>query len=221
MLRKWKKEDWAVIEGMTVTDNGRPYSAIAIGENESNGVTSHITEEMYTDIFDFIQQKRPEYKVYVNYNEFPRIVIYFNGKMINSNNSFRDMKAEVEEMLKKIFIPDVLKAYFDFKKGGKATPSIEILRNRIKELSGAKETMYQLMFLKPIVEDYVMNYIMKMNTNELSTLPTHEFSEVVAAMMYKKINSHTYNRLVEANGEEVAKEMVINDLARRYMKGGQ
>ena len=221
MLRKWKKEEWAVIEGTTIVDKGRPYSKVAIGEKEENGDVMHVVEEMYTDIFDFIQQKRPEYKVYVNYNEFPKIVVYFNGKMINSNNSFREMKAEAEELLKKVFVPDVLKAFFDLKKEGKTTPAIEILRNRLKELTAEKEIMYQIMFLRPIVEDYVMNHLMKVEQNVLSGLSKYEFSEVVAAMMYKKIHSYVYTNLLETNGEEKAKELIVRELARRYLKGGE
>lgn len=215
-VRKWKKEDWAEIQGESVTDKGRPYSKIAIGEKETNGESNYIAEEMYLDIFDFIQQKRPEYKVYVNYNETPRIVVYFNGSMINSNNLFKQMRMDVQDTLKKLFIPDVLKAYFDFVKGGNSTPAIEILRNRIKEET---KEMYQIMFLKPLVEEYVTNNILKMNSNQLSELRTHEFTEVLAAMIYKKVNSPIYNKLVEEIGEKEAKEIIFNELTRRYMKG--
>lgn len=221
MLKKWKKEEWAEIEGMTVTDKGRPYSTIAIGEKEVNGAVSHVVEEMYTDIFDFLQQKRPEYKVYVNYNEFPKIVVYFNGKMINSNPAFGEMKKEAGELLKRIFVPDVLKAYFDLKKDGKTTPSVEILRNRMKELTGERELTYQIMFLKPIVEDYVMNQLMQMKGNELSELSRYEFSEVVAAMNHKKIHSQIYGSLLENYGEEKTRELIVSELSRRYLKGGE
>ncbi len=215
-VRKWKKEDWAEIQGESVTDQGRPYSKIAIGEKETNGESNYIAEEMYLDIFDFIQQKRPEYKVYVNYNETPKIVVYFNGSMINSNNLFKQMRMDVQDTLKNLFIPDVLKAYFDFVKGGNSTPAIEILRNRIKEET---KEMYQIMFLKPLVEEYVTNNILKMNSNQLSELRTHEFTEVLAAMIYKKVNSPIYNKLVEEIGEKEAKELIFNELTRRYMKG--
>lgn len=215
-VKKWKKEDWAEIQGETVTDKGRPYSKIAIGEKETNGESYYISEEMYTDIFDYIQQKRPEYKVYVNYNETPRIVVYFNNCMINSNNSFKQMRTDVYNILKKLFIPDVLKAYFDFVKGENSTPAIEILRNRIKEET---KEMYQIMFLKPIVEDYVTNNILKVNDNQLSNLSTYEFTEVIASMIYKKVNSPIYNKLLEEFGEKEAKELIFNEMTRRYMKG--
>lgn len=224
--KKWKKEEWAVMEnenGERIEKyvNGRLCVRTAIGEMEANGEKSYIEEDIYADILESITRHNGFYKVYVQYKEVPRIVTYSNGILVATNDSFLTMKENVLGMLKNIYYPDVLRAYFDFQKGGEPTSSIEILRHRLREMSGNADSVYQIMFLKPIVEEFICTDIIKTEDSALSELDDGSFKEVIIAMLYSnKVNSKAYNTLVSAKGQEKAKEIVVDEMAKRLLKGG-
>ena len=222
-LTKWKKEDWAMISENTEDD--RPYMKIAIGEKFSNGEKTYVTEEIYSDIMESICDNNSIYKVYVNFNEIPKIVTYFNGMLVANNHLFEERKKIIQNTLRSMYAPDVIKAYMDLQKQNSQkdfmlSPAIEILRNRIKETTGEKNA-YQLMFLKPIVEEFVTADLIQKEAKETANLDDSALRELVIAMISNnKYRSRTYDEWLKQHKEERTKELITNELIRRYLQGG-
>lgn len=221
-LTKWKKEDWKIASENDGDE--RPSVVIAIGEKIYDGEKTYIQEEIYRDIMECIFLNNSFYKVYVNFNETPKIVTYFNGMLVANNKQFEERKRKILTVLKSMYAPDVLKAYLDFQKLNhhndlKASPSIEILRYRIKEATG-EDDVYQMMFLKPIVEEFITADLIAKTDDEVSQLDDIEFRETVIAMISNnKFHTKKYTDWIKAQGEEGTKTMIVNELIRRYMGG--
>lgn len=222
-LTKWKKEEWKLVSEDNSTD--RPCVVIAIGEMEAQGQTTYIKEEIYRDILECaLYSNNSFYKMHVSFNEVPKIVTYFNGSLVASNEHFTKHKRTIVEALKEIYAPDVFRAYIDLKKQNnqsdlKLSPAIEILRHRIKEITG-EENAYQIMFLKPIVEEFITEGLIQHNEEELSQMEDPEFREVLIASLNKnRFQSASYNTLVKKHGEEEVKDYIQKEVIKRYLTG--
>lgn len=217
-LVKWKKEDW----GILVESDGeaRPCMTIAIGEKEVNGIRSHVTEEIYEDIMECIATNNSFYRVYVNYNEVPKIVTYYDGELVAGNKYFADIKSMVMGLLKKVYLPDLVKAYLDLQKEIKGTPSVEIVRNRLKELEQGQDSLYQLMFLKPIIEEYVKKEVFKFKDSPLTGLKDHELRELIVSIRYgNKMGTKNPSEFVPGLEGEQVKDFVLDEVYKRFLQG--
>ena len=218
-LVKWKKEDW----GILVESDGeaRPCMTIAIGEKEMNGVRSHITEDIYQDIMECIAMNNSFYRVYVNYNEIPKIVTYYDGELVAGNKYFADMKSRVMGLLKKVYLPDLVKAYLDLQKEVKGSPSVEIVRNRLKDFEQGQDALYQLMFLKPIIEEYLEQEVFKFKENPLTGLEDHELRELIISIRYgNKMGTKNPAEIVPGLEEAKVKEVLMDEVYKRFLRGG-
>lgn len=217
-LVKWKKEDW----GILVESDGeaRPCMTIAIGEKEVNGIRSHVTEEIYEDIMECIATNNSFYRVYVNYNEVPKIVTYYDGELVAGNKYFADIKSMVMGLLKKVYLPDLVKAYLDLQKEIKGTPSVEIVRNRLKELEQGQDSLYQLMFLKPIIEEYVKKEVFKFKDSPLTGLKDHELRELIVSIRYgNKMGTKNPSEFLPGLEGEQVKDFVLDEVYKRFLQG--
>ena len=223
-LIKWKKEDWGILSENN--DEARPSLVIAIGEKQSGGEKTYVKEEIYKDIMECICENNSFYKVYVNYNEHPKIVTYFNGNIVANNKYFEETKKKIMGLLKTMYAPDVIRAYLDFQKLNHhkdfmLSPAIEILRSRIKAASGEPDVVYQFMLLKPLVEEFVTGDLMKDKEETLMSLDDNEFREIIIAMASgNKFRSQKYSDLLNGYGEDGTRSIITNELIRRYLKGG-